>query len=219
MRRAFYVEIPTGHSQWETPMQDSQFASRGGPPPESDSYYRGGPPPPGYGPPGGPEGYGPPPPDGEYENPEEKKKGGKGKYFAAGAAGLALGAAGGAFLGHKMSESPSPLSPLNLFLKCSVLICLKQPKPTPPTKKEKKKKKKKNAKSARKNSSGNLDTSAKRELANARRERRGKMMNRLTRITVVMTITIGGVVMVMNIRRLLTGDFVRCFSMQGLVVI
>lgn len=190
-------------------MQDSQFAPRGGPPPESDSYYRGGPPPPGYGPPGGPEGYGPPPPDGEYENPEEKKKGGKGKYFAAGAAGLALGAAGGAFLGHKMSESPqsSPFFSLNFFLRRSILICLKQPKPTPPTKKEKKKKKK-NAKSARKNSSGNLDTSAKRELANARRERRGRMMNRRTRIT-----------MVMNIPRLLTGDFVRCFSMQGLVVI
>ena len=99
-------------------MQDSQFASRGGTPPESDSYYRGGPPrPPGYGPPGGggPEGYGPPPPEGEYENPEEKKKGGKGKYFAAGAAGLALGAAGGAFFGHKMSEYSSHSLSLNLF--------------------------------------------------------------------------------------------------------
>ena len=105
-------------------MQDSQFASRGGPPPEADSYYRGGPPPPpGYGPPGGPEGYGPPPPGGEGEEHEEKKKSNKGKYLA-GAAGLALGAAGGAFLGHKMSMSlPSLPTPFNLFLRrCSVLI-------------------------------------------------------------------------------------------------
>lgn len=78
-------------------MQDSQFASRGGPPP-------------GYGPPGGPEGYGPPPPDGEGEEHEEKKKSNKGKYLA-GAAGLALGAAGGAFIGHKMSTS-LPLTPI-----------------------------------------------------------------------------------------------------------
>lgn len=33
----------------------------------------------------------------------EKKKSDKKKYLAAGAAGLALGAAGGAFMGHKMS--------------------------------------------------------------------------------------------------------------------
>lgn len=69
-------------------------------------------------PPGGPPGagpygaggYGSPPPPGAEgggyhqpgEDPEQRKKSDKKKYLAAGAAGLALGAAGGAIIAHEM---------------------------------------------------------------------------------------------------------------------
>lgn len=103
-------------------MGDSEFGARGGPPPESDSYYHAGPPPPpmGYGggpPPGGPEGYASPPPQGEYyqgENPQEKKKSDRKKYLLGGAAGLALGAAGGAFIAHEMGTFSPLLSSSNV---------------------------------------------------------------------------------------------------------
>lgn len=108
MCRAYFFHEPTGRSQWESP-------SDGGPPPESDSYYRGPGPIPG---PGISPGPGPGPSPGPYgpgygyggdgpspaprEDPEMRKKDDKKKYLAAGAAGLALGAAGGAFIAHEM---------------------------------------------------------------------------------------------------------------------
>lgn len=117
MRRAYFFEEPTGRSQWEPPT--------GGPPPEADSYYRGpggpgGPPgipsrSPGPGPSPGPYGYGDPSPA-PGEDPEQRKKNDKKKYLAAGAAGLALGAAGGALIAHEMGMSS--LTPAPFFALC-----------------------------------------------------------------------------------------------------
>ncbi|KAL4900882.1 hypothetical protein BDW74DRAFT_182465, partial [Aspergillus multicolor] len=108
-RRAFYVETATGRAEWTLPAEVSYGeASRSGPGPEYGGYASPPPPPPsgyppqGYGAPGGgypPQGYG-----GEYQAQEEKKSD-TGKILAAGAAGLAIGAVGGAILGHELTEN------------------------------------------------------------------------------------------------------------------
>ena len=102
-RRAFYVETATGRSEWTLPDDVSYGeASRSGPgeyyapPPPAPAY-----PPQEYGAPAYPpqdQGYG-----GEYQ--KEEKKSDTGKILAAGAAGLAIGAVGGAILGHELSMS------------------------------------------------------------------------------------------------------------------
>ncbi|KAL4762090.1 WW domain protein [Aspergillus foveolatus] len=103
-RRAFYVETATGRSEWTLPDDVSYGeASRSGPgeyyapPPPAPAY-----PPQEYGAPAYPpqdQGYG-----GEYQK-EEKKHSDTGKILAAGAAGLAIGAVGGAILGHELTEN------------------------------------------------------------------------------------------------------------------
>ncbi|KAL5045906.1 hypothetical protein BDW71DRAFT_183027 [Aspergillus fruticulosus] len=106
-RRAFYVETATGRTEWTLPADVSYGeASRSGP----GEYYASPPPPapvpaPGY----PPQEYAAPayPPQGqgysgEYQE-EEKKHSDTGKILAAGAAGLAIGAVGGAILGHELS--------------------------------------------------------------------------------------------------------------------
>ncbi|KAL4767978.1 hypothetical protein BDW60DRAFT_135324 [Aspergillus nidulans var. acristatus] len=103
-RRAFYIETATGRSEWTLPADVSYGeASRSGPgeyyaspPPPAPAY-----PPQEYGAPAYPpqdQGYG-----GEYQK-EEKKHSDTGKLLAAGAAGLAIGAVGGAILGHELAE-------------------------------------------------------------------------------------------------------------------
>ncbi|RDW67296.1 uncharacterized protein DSM5745_09162 [Aspergillus mulundensis] len=109
-RRAFYVESATGRAEWTLPADVSYGeASRAAPGPEYG--YASPPPPPAAYP---PQGYGAPAPapggypaqgyGGEYQAPEEKEKSDKGKILAAGAAGLAIGAVGGAILGHELAE-------------------------------------------------------------------------------------------------------------------
>lgn len=80
IQRAYFVEEPTGRSQWEPPGAGPYGAGEYGSPL-----------------PPGAEGE-----EGAYEDPEQRKKSDKKKYLAAGAAGLALGAAGGAFIAHEM---------------------------------------------------------------------------------------------------------------------
>lgn len=87
-RRAYYLEEATGRTQWETPFESGYEGSRSGP--EPSGYYGGAP----------PAGYYPPPDQPPYE--QEKKHSDKGKLLAGGAAGLALGAVGGAILGHEL---------------------------------------------------------------------------------------------------------------------
>lgn len=105
-RRAFFVETATGRSEWTLPA-DAAYGeqSRGGgepyPPPVPAAYppHESGGYPPQYPP---HEGYG-----GEYPEEKKKEKSDTGKYLAAGAAGLAIGAVGGAILGHELSMFPS----------------------------------------------------------------------------------------------------------------
>ncbi|OJJ50672.1 hypothetical protein ASPZODRAFT_234263 [Penicilliopsis zonata CBS 506.65] len=100
-QRAFWVEEATGRSQWENPYPPTQF-DRGMPPPVPPmdggrGYYRDAPP--------------PPPPQGGYDyyqrgqdEQPQKRSIGMGKMFAAGAAGVALGAVGGALLEHELND-------------------------------------------------------------------------------------------------------------------
>jgi hypothetical protein len=107
MRRAFWVEDDTGRAQWEPPFgspgQGYYDGSRSVPPPEPQGGY--------YAPPPGPpaaydnRGY---EQDG-YQQPEQKSN--TGKYLAAGAAGLAIGAVGGAVIAHEIGE----FGPLQFF--------------------------------------------------------------------------------------------------------
>jgi hypothetical protein len=98
VRRAFFVETATGHSQWEMPLVDSQYATREMPPPAAPpvgGYYQ----------------EAPPPPQGYYEGEpqKEKKDDSMKKAMMGGAIGLAAGAAIGAFAMHEhgmFSELP-----------------------------------------------------------------------------------------------------------------
>ncbi|KAL4814966.1 hypothetical protein BDW67DRAFT_165035 [Aspergillus spinulosporus] len=121
-RRAFYVETATGRSEWTLPADVSYGeASRSGP----GEYYASPPPAPAPAPAYPPQEYAAPayPPQGqgyggEYPQ-EEKKHSDTGKILAAGAAGLAIGAVGGAILGHELSMSSTFLP----FLLDSLGIC------------------------------------------------------------------------------------------------
>ncbi|RAL12898.1 WW domain protein [Aspergillus homomorphus CBS 101889] len=111
VRRAFYVEVPTGRSQWEPPLGDtdgSRDLAPAGPP--AGYYGAPSPAPPqpegGYYPPPQQGGYYPPQQQGgEYVDPEEQKSRERKKMMMGAAAGLALGAVGGALLNHELGKS------------------------------------------------------------------------------------------------------------------
>ncbi|KAL4976920.1 hypothetical protein BDW66DRAFT_46108 [Aspergillus desertorum] len=112
-RRAFYVETATGRTEWTLPADVSYSeGSRSGP----GGYYASPPPPapapaPGY----PPQEYAAPayPPQGygdEYQQEEKKTHSDTGKILAAGAAGLAIGAVGGAILEHELTMRNTTLT-------------------------------------------------------------------------------------------------------------
>lgn len=90
VRRAFFVEMATSHSQWEYPTGDSEYASREVPPPGARSGYEG------------------------YEDPHETEKSDKKKMLAMGAAGLAVGGVVGAVAAHELGMFFLVMVSLNL---------------------------------------------------------------------------------------------------------
>ena len=103
-RRAFWVEVATGNSQWEQPLGDSSrdMGPPGGPPPIMSPPPSGpiSPPPGGYygGPPPQEGGYYPPP---QGETEEERKKSDRKKMLMGAMGGLAVGGIAGAVLNHE----------------------------------------------------------------------------------------------------------------------
>lgn len=121
-RRAFWVEVATGNSQWEQPFGDSSRDMGPGGPPAIMSPPPSGPispPPGGYygGPPPQEGGYYPPPQQGEYQSEADRKKSEKKKMLMGAAAGLALGGVAGAVLNHEFGMSTILPHPSKIIVK------------------------------------------------------------------------------------------------------